>query len=1050
MPTFYVDYDNGNDNYAGTSFNVLASGVDGALAAGASTVFGTFTSASSTFPNDGTISPTKNLAWYSNCLNFNSAALGASLYKDSTIGPSSIDAFVYKIVEDISSNNTHYWQSTTWYNLWTASTNTVSVYAKAAEKNKVILRFDNDTKTARFNLSNGTVEASGAGVTATSIVDAGNGWYRISMTATVTNALSDNLQIILIPNNNTGLTYAAYDGDGNSGIYICGLQIEAGSSVTSYEKPPEQYLNIWMGSSYSVYHIVQRIDANNLKVIITPTAGSPVSSQSSRQFYIGGRWKTLTNGATSTRIATDDTVRIMSSPDPTSIGSGTWVGSKTQATVAISSSTNASPIVITTSSTMSSLGISNGDTITITGHTTNTNANGTWEVSNVSGSTCSLVGSSGNGIGGATGVLRKASNQRVLLSSSPIINIASHGNRGNGRTAWTAQTADITTSLNTSDFKEGDCSDSIVVGTNFTTGLAAYKATGSLNLSGYQQLSFWIKQTAGTVGASGALSLVLCSDTAGATPVNTFNIENLTVINRWVPITIDLSTNLGSNIQSIAFYVNTDNGTQTFLLSNIIACKASSSADSLNLCSLIGKNIAGETWCGIQSINGTRVMLDNTVQVGPVSAGTTTITVPGYYGTSETITTHKRETIKVPMASASTTVNVSLVNMQRGGTTPLTPITFTFGWNRTNMNSRTGETWFDGRNGFGYLSYNYYLSGGNLKIDRLCGVRFSYGLFLPGCSYSTITNCHFNNNDISGLYLREVRNVTSDTIYNCFNNNNGLYVFSNVGQCSMNNTINNSNNGYGVLYYNTVGFNSLTNFTIKNNINGILLTGGYNLTATSGTISDTTAYALRNESLGSNNIFKNTNFSTNTSASVRCNAGGPLYLINCLLNDTTQVENTASAGYAQDCKVYSHNHNQTTNNHNIFCELGLIYSTATVRYSNNGLAWAMAPTSTSRNIYWPLDLKIATVAVNANSLVTVKAWMRRTSIALNFRLRVKGGQIAGVTNDVVSYMTAAADTWEQVTLSFTPTESGVVEILAECWGGSTFTGFIDDISITQV
>ncbi len=76
--------------------------------------------------------------------------------------------------------------------------------------------------------------------------------------------------------------------------------------------------------------------------------------------------------------------------------------------------------------------------------------------------------------------------------------------------------------------------------------------------------------------------------------------------------------------------------------------------------------------------------------------------------------------------------------------------------------------------------------------------------------------------------------------------------------------------------------------------------------------------------------------------------------------------------------------------------------------------------------------------------------MRRTNTGLTFRLRVKGGQIAGVSSDVTSNMSAAADTWEQVSLSFTPTEAGVVEILAECWGGSTYTGYIDELSIIQI
>jgi hypothetical protein len=1046
MAILYLDYENGNDNYSGSSFNVLASGTDAATTAGASTVFGTFSSSSANFSNSGVLAPTKNLAWYTNCLYLNSVPNAASIAKDSAIGPSGIDSFVYKLWEDGTANSNHYWQSTTWYTPFAATTQyTISVYAKAAEKNKVILRLDNDAKTARFNLSNGTIEATGASATS-SISSIGNGWYRLSITATTTGA-ADNIQLILISNNNTGLTFETYNGDSISGIYICGLQIEQSSSVTTYEKPPEQLLSIFNGTSYIVYYIVQWLSTTSLRLNQHPTSSQAVGTLSGRQYYIGGRWKTFTGGALSTRLVSDDTVRIMSSPDPTSIGSGTWVGSKMQAANGSPSSTNTSPIVITMPSSMASYGISNGDTICITGHTVNTNANGTWEVTSVSGNTCALVGSTGNGVGTTTGYLRKVSNQRVLLATSPIVNIASHGNRGNGRTAWTAST-NITATLNTSDFKEGDCSDSIDVAAAFTTGLAAYKSFSLLDLSGYQQLSFWIKQTAGTIGASGSISLVLCSDTAGATPVNTFNIENLTVLNRWTPVTINLSTNLGNNIQSIAFYINTDNGAQTFLLANIIACKATSSADSLNLCSLIGKNTSGETWCAIQSINGTRVMLDTSGQYGPISNNSTNITIPGYYGASETVTTYKRETIKVPMATTATTTNVSLLNFQRGGATTFNPITCTFGWNRTDMSTRTGETWFDGRNGFGYGSYSYYILGGNLNIDRVSFVRFSYGLFIPGCMYSTVTNSHCNNNDQWGHYIRELRNAIYDTIFNCYNMN-GLYAFNQIGQASISNVISNSNNGAGMQLYNTAGANTITNFIVKNNLNGIYFLSAHNWTLNSGVISDNWQYGVRQDTLGYNNTIKNTTLSTNTTAGIRINTAGPLYLFNCALNDTTETENTAGAGYAQDSKIFSQTHDQTANNHYIFCEYGLIYPTTSVRYSNSGFAWAMAPTNTARYINWPLDLKVATIAVNANAQVTVKAWMRRNNLGLVMRLRIKGGQIAGVTNDINSYMTAVADTWEQVSLTFTPSEVGIVEILAECWGGTTYTGYVDDLTIIQ-
>jgi hypothetical protein len=68
---------------------------------------------------------------------------------------------------------------------------------------------------------------------------------------------------------------------------------------------------------------------------------------------------------------------------------------------AISSSTNATPIVVTTAAAH---GFTTGDNVTINGHATNTAANGTWVVTVTGASTFSLDGCVGNGVGGATGV----------------------------------------------------------------------------------------------------------------------------------------------------------------------------------------------------------------------------------------------------------------------------------------------------------------------------------------------------------------------------------------------------------------------------------------------------------------------------------------------------------------------------------------------------------------------------------------------------------------------------------------------------------------------
>lgn len=72
------------------------------------------------------------------------------------------------------------------------------------------------------------------------------------------------------------------------------------------------------------------------------------------------------------------------------------------AAVNITSSTNASPIVVTAASH----GYVTGDVVTIAGHLVNTAAVGTWIVTKVTDNTFSLNGSTGNGVGGATGTVQ--------------------------------------------------------------------------------------------------------------------------------------------------------------------------------------------------------------------------------------------------------------------------------------------------------------------------------------------------------------------------------------------------------------------------------------------------------------------------------------------------------------------------------------------------------------------------------------------------------------------------------------------------------------------
>mgnify|MGYP003336458234 FL=1 len=498
-------------------------------------------------------------------------------------------------------------------------------------------------------------------------------------------------------NNNYSGTSFALLAQGTNGRITSTTFSSVGASFPNDGSLIGQYLSIFNGSNQIYYVITSWISATSL-TIAQFTGGWPLGNQTvDRQYYIGGRLKTLDTGG-NIRVSYGDTVRVMGSPAPTSLSqNGTWTSQTLQTTKAVSSSTNTTPISVT----CNAHGYSTGDTIVITGHTTNTNANGTWEIINTGVNTFTLTGSTGNGVGGASGTARLRNNTRIMLTSAVTKNIAS---TGPGRSVWTPST-NVSTLLQGASglFKEHSSADQITIQSTFTTGLAAYWATGTLDLSGYQQVSFWIYQSSGTIGVAGAVDLRLCSDTAGTIAVNIVSIPNLVATGRWMPVTVDLGTNLGNNIQSIALYVNTDNGAQTFLFSNIIACKASSANDSLTLTSLIGKNTSSETWWGIQSINGTRVMLDTGTNVSPTDS-----TNRGYYGASEVVTTWKRETIKLGPSASAVTGCITLAQSGIDGS----PITYSGGWDRTNMSTQSLETWLDGVNGNGYgitmtTSYNW-------------------------------------------------------------------------------------------------------------------------------------------------------------------------------------------------------------------------------------------------------------------------------------------------------------------------------------------------------
>jgi hypothetical protein len=160
-----------------------------------------------------------NLVLRSEEFNLIWSQLNATITANVTTAPNGTST-ADKLVENATNNQHRIDQTTT----SAIGTNTFSVFAKKSERDSIWLRVG--TSGAYFDLTNGT--ASGViGVTA-SIENYGNGWYKCSIvrTSTVAN------EVVRI-NSAIGIN-GTYLGDGTSGLFIWGAQLEAGSNPTSY------------------------------------------------------------------------------------------------------------------------------------------------------------------------------------------------------------------------------------------------------------------------------------------------------------------------------------------------------------------------------------------------------------------------------------------------------------------------------------------------------------------------------------------------------------------------------------------------------------------------------------------------------------------------------------------------------------------------------------------------------------------------------------------------------------------------------------------------
>ena len=187
--------------------------------------------------SDGLIEVTPyNLVSYSE--QFDNASwikFNSSIIANSTTAPNGTTT-ADKLIENTASESHFVQQSIVASN----TSYTFSVFAKKAERKWVVLRSVNasfQNVKAWFNIDDGTIGTLENGATA-KINNYDNGWYKLEMTIP---SFSTGFEFRINTSTENGVD--SYTGDGTSGIYIWGAQLEVGTSAKDYF-PTTDRLNI--------------------------------------------------------------------------------------------------------------------------------------------------------------------------------------------------------------------------------------------------------------------------------------------------------------------------------------------------------------------------------------------------------------------------------------------------------------------------------------------------------------------------------------------------------------------------------------------------------------------------------------------------------------------------------------------------------------------------------------------------------------------------------------------------------------------------------------
>jgi len=412
-------------------------------------------------------------------------------------------------------------------------------------------------------------------------------------------------------------------------------------------------------------------------------------------------------------------------------------------------------------------------------------------------------------------------------------------------------------------------------------------------------------------------------------------------------------------------------------------------------------------------------------EVITISSDTSATLYRPYSGTTQSGVSSQRLGVTDTGAAGGSTTQVQVVSSS--GTSSAN-LKISGGWDLS-TETQTGQTFFRQLNTTTFANrygYGLYISGKTYtELSNLNFLRYRYGIsYYSSSSNNTIIGSPIcNSNGFIGIYYNGSNNntITGSPVCNS-NGQYGIYYYNGSNNTITGSPVCNSNGQYGIYYYNGSN-NTITGSPVCNS-NG--------------------QYGIYYSSSNNNYIYGTLTTSGNTSGAIY-NDFGINYILKASIAESTKV--TGFTNYVNARICIGNMGGQSY----IYTDGGNIVS-QNATAGGTGKEWVLSPTSDKRGAKYPLDLSVAKVAVAGSGQVTVKLYFKKTGTGVAGALRVRYGQI-NWSDDAEDKIVNCPDNTSrnQVTLQFTPTEAGVVEIEALAWyvSSTTQSVIVDDIDISQ-